>query len=284
VAKRTTGSRQRKIDINSADRVRGSATPSYVDAMQRWKLKLEYDGSAFLGWQSQPNGRGVQDAVEAAILKVDGQAVRIHAAGRTDTGVHATGQIAHADLEKPWRAFQLREALNAWLRKLGPVSVLEVEPVSDAFHARFSARGRAYLFRILDRRAPLTFDKKKLWHVHQPLDLVAMQEAATEFLGTHDFSTFRDGNCQAQSAIKTLDRFDLSRVDGMYGHQSEIHAHIEARSFLHRQVRSMIGTLAEVGKGYWSRVQLREALLAADRTKCGPVAPGDGLYLIDVLY
>jgi tRNA pseudouridine38-40 synthase len=250
--------------------------------MQRWKLKLEYDGSRFLGWQSQPNGRGVQDAVEKAIAKIDGQEVRIHAAGRTDTGVHATGQIAHADLQKPWRAFQLREALNAWLLKIAPVSVLDVESVSMDFHARFSAKGRVYLFRMIDRRAPLTIDKGKLWRVSLPHDAQAMHAAAQEFVGTHDFSTFRDGKCQAKSAIKTLDSFDVRRVDGIYG--SEIHATITARSFLHRQVRSMMGSLSEVGKGTWSRDNLREALLAADRTKCGPVAPGDGLYLIGVKY
>ena len=250
--------------------------------MQRWKLKLEYNGSRFLGWQSQPNKRGVQDAVETAIAKIEGRFVRIHAAGRTDTGVHATGQIIHADLQKPWRAFQLREALNAWLVKIGPVSVLEVEPVSDTFHARFSAKGRVYLFRLVDRRAPLTIDKGNIWRVSQPHDAQLMHTAAQMFIGTHDFTTFRDGKCQAASAIKTLDHFDIKRVAGFYG--SEIHATIAARSFLHRQVRSMIGSLSEVGKGSWSQSDLLTALQAADRTKCGPVAPGDGLYLIEVKY
>jgi tRNA pseudouridine38-40 synthase len=250
--------------------------------MQRWKLKLEYDGSHFLGWQSQPNGRGVQDAVEKAIERLEGQAVRIHAAGRTDTGVHATGQVAHADLQKPWRAFQLMEALNAWLLKIAPVSVLEAEPANDDFHARFSAKGRVYLFRMIDRRAPLTFDKGKLWRVSLPHDVDAMHMAAQEFVGTHDFSTFRDGKCQAKNPIKTLDSFEVRRVEGHYG--SEIHAIISARSFLHRQVRSMMGSLSEVGKGNWSQLDLHEAIAAADRTRCGPVAPGDGLYLIDVKY
>lgn len=250
--------------------------------MQRWKLKLEYDGSRFLGWQSQPNGRGVQDAVEKAIAKIDGQEVRIHAAGRTDTGVHATGQIVHVDLQKPWRAFQLCEALNAWLLKMAPVSVLAAETVNDDFHARFSAKGRVYLYRMLDRRAPLTFDRGKLWRVSQPHDAQAMHEAAQEFIGTHDFTTFRDGKCQAKSAVKTIDAFDIRRVDGIYG--SEIHATIAARSFLHRQVRSMMGSLSEVGKSNWSREDLGLALKAADRTQCGPVAPGDGLYLIEVKY
>jgi tRNA pseudouridine38-40 synthase len=250
--------------------------------MQRWKLTLEYDGSRFLGWQSQPNGRGVQDAVERAIAKIEGEKVRIHAAGRTDTGVHATGQIAHADLQKPWRAFQLKEALNAWLLKIAPVSILEAEPVGDDFHARFSAKGRVYLFRMIDRRAPLTLERGKLWRVSLPHDAQLMHQGAQEFVGTHDFTTFRDGKCQAKSPIKTLDSFDVKRVNGPYG--SEIHATIAARSFLHRQVRSMMGSLSEVGKGSWSVYDLASALKAADRTRCGPVAPGDGLYLIDVKY
>jgi tRNA pseudouridine38-40 synthase len=250
--------------------------------MQRWKLTLEYDGSGFLGWQSQANGRGVQDAVEAAIKAIDGHAVRIHVAGRTDTGVHATGQVAHADLHKDWRAWQLREALNARLLKLGRVSVLEVEPVGEDFHARFSAKGRAYLFRIIDRRPFLTLDKGKLWRVGVPLEAGAMHEAAQTLVGTHDFTTFRDGQCQSKSPIKTLDRFDITRVDGVFG--SEIHAVLEARSFLHRQVRSMMGSVAEVGKGRWGATDLKDALGAADRTRCGPVAPGDGLYLTGVRY
>jgi tRNA pseudouridine38-40 synthase len=250
--------------------------------MQRWKLTLEYDGGAFLGWQSQPNGRGVQDAVEAAIKAIDGQVTRINAAGRTDTGVHATGQIAHADLLKPWRPWQLREALNARLLKLGPVSVLEVEQVGDDFHARFSAKGRVYLFRMIDRRPFLTIDKGKLWRVGQDHDAGAMHEAAQHLVGTHDFTTFRDGKCQAKSPIKTLDRFDVKRIEGIFG--PEIHATLEARSFLHRQVRSMMGSLSEVGKGAWTSQDLKDALVAADRTRCGPVAPGDGLYLIGVKY
>jgi tRNA pseudouridine38-40 synthase len=250
--------------------------------MQRWKLTLEYDGSAFLGWQSQSNGRGVQDSVEKAIAHIDGVFTRIHVAGRTDTGVHATGQVVHCDLTKPWRAWQLREALNAWLLKLGPVSVLQVEPKTEAFHARFSAIGREYTFRLIDRRPFLTFDKGKLWRVGVPLDAQAMHDGAQVLLGTHDFTTFRDGKCQAKSPIKTLDRFDIDRVEGMGG--SEIRATIAARSFLHRQVRSMMGSVAEIGRGNWTGADLRAALDAADRTACGPVAPGDGLYLTKVLY
>jgi tRNA pseudouridine38-40 synthase len=250
--------------------------------MQRWKLTLEYDGGAFLGWQSQPNGRGVQDSVEKAIAAIEGHHIRVHAAGRTDTGVHATGQIIHVDLQKPWREWQLREALNAWLLKIGPVSVLDACPVRDEFHARFSAKGRMYLFRIIDRRPSLTIDKGKIWRVSQELDGQAMHAAAQLLIGTHDFTTFRDGKCQAKSPIKTLDVFDVRRVQGVYG--SEIHAKLEARSFLHRQVRSMMGSLAEVGKGRWSAGDLQAALAAADRNQCGPVAPGDGLYLVGVKY
>jgi tRNA pseudouridine38-40 synthase len=250
--------------------------------MQRWKLTLEYDGSGFLGWQSQPNGRGVQNIIEAAIKAIDGQDVRIQAAGRTDTGVHATGQVAHADLNKTWQPYQLREALNARMLKLGRVSICEVEPVDDAFHARFSAKGRTYLYRLIDRRAFLTIDKGKIWRVGQNLDIEAMQEAAQILVGTHDFSTFRDGQCQAKSAIKTLDSFEIQRVSGSLG--PEIHATLQARSFLHRQVRSMMGSLVEVGRGRWGALDLQGALQAADRSRCGPVAPGDGLYLTGVLY
>jgi tRNA pseudouridine38-40 synthase len=240
--------------------------------MQRWKLTLEYDGSGFLGWQSQPNGRGIQDALEAAIKAIDGQDVRVQAAGRTDTGVHATGQVAHVDLHKDWRPYQLREALNARLLKLGRVAVTEVEVVEADFHARFWASGRVYLFRLVDRRAFLTIDKGKIWRVGQALDADAMHQAAQFLIGTHDFTTFRDGKCQSKSPIKTLDRFDIRRVEGSLG--PEIHATLEA----------MMGTLAEVGKGTWRSEDVKAALEAADRSRCGPVAPGDGLYLTDVIY
>lgn len=250
--------------------------------MQRWRMTLEYDGSGFLGWQSQPNGRGVQDAVEAAIFAIEGQKIRVQGAGRTDTGVHATGQVIHADLFKPWRAYQLREALNAHLLKRGRVCVLDLEPVDDTFHARFSAIGRVYVFRMIDRRAQPTLDKGRVWRVGQPHDARAMHNAAQCLVGTHDFTTFRDTACQAKSAIKTLDRFDIVRVETLLG--SEIHATLEARSFLHRQVRSMMGSVAHIGKGAWTIADLMTALNATDRTQCGPVAPGDGLYLTKVRY
>lgn len=250
--------------------------------MQRWKLTLEYDGTNFAGWQSQSDGKGVQDTVERAIVAIEGELRRTHAAGRTDRGVHATGQVIHVDLAKNWASFRLQEALNAWLRDMGPVSVREVEAVPDSFHARFSAQARGYLFRMVDRRPPLTLELGRVWRVSQDHDVDRMQEAANYFLGTHDFTTFRDADCQAKSPIKTLSRFELCRVEGVFG--PEIQARVQARSFLHRQVRSMMGTLSEVGRGKWSPEDVRDALEARDRKRCGPVAPSDGLYLTDVFY
>ncbi len=250
--------------------------------MQRWKLTLEYDGTNFAGWQSQSDGKGVQDTVERAIVAIEGELRRTHAAGRTDRGVHATGQVIHVDLAKNWGPFRLQEALNAWLRDMGPVSVRDVEAVPDSFHARFSAQARGYLFRMVDRRPPLTLELGRVWRVSQDHDVERMQEAANYFLGTHDFTTFRDADCQAKSPIKTLSRFELCRVEGVFG--PEIQARVQARSFLHRQVRSMMGTLSEVGRGKWSPQDVRDALEARDRKRCGPVAPSDGLYLTDVFY
>ena len=250
--------------------------------MQRWKLTLEYDGTNFAGWQSQSDGKGVQDTVERAIIAVEGQLRRTHAAGRTDRGVHATGQVIHVDLEKAWTKFRLQEAMNAWLRDYGPVAIRDVEPVPDSFHARFSAQARGYLFRMVDRRPPLTLELGRVWRVSQHHDVEAMQQAANHFLGTHDFTTFRDADCQAKSPIKTLSRFDLCRVEGVFG--PEIQARVQARYFLHRQVRSMMGTLSEVGRGKWSPDDVRDALYACDRKRCGPVAPSAGLYLTDVFY
>lgn len=250
--------------------------------MQRWKLTLEYDGTNFAGWQSQSDGKGVQDTVERAIVAIEGELRRTHAAGRTDRGVHATGQVIHVDLAKNWGPFRLQEALNAWLRDMGPVSVRDVEAVPDSFHARFSAQARGYLFRMVDRRPPLTLELGRVWRVSQDHDVERMQEAANYLLGTHDFTTFRDADCQAKSPIKTLSRFELCRVEGVFG--PEIQARVQARSFLHRQVRSMMGTLSEVGRGKWSPQDVRDALEARDRKRCGPVAPSDGLYLTDVFY
>ena len=250
--------------------------------MQRWKLTLEYDGTNFSGWQSQSDGKGVQDVVERALAAIEGQARRTHAAGRTDRGVHATGQVIHVDLEKSWDGFRLREALNAWMRFSGPVAITQAEPVPDSFHARFSAQARGYLFRMVDRRTPLTLNIDRVWRVPQHHDLAAMQEAANFFIGTHDFTTFRHSDCQAKSPVKTLSHFSLTRVEGIFG--DEIQAYVQAKSFLHSQVRSMMGTLSEVGRGRWQPGDVKAALEARDRTKCGPVAPSDGLYLTHVFY
>lgn len=243
----------------------------------RWKLIIEYDGSPFVGWQRQDNGPSVQAAVEQAILKLSGEVVTIAAAGRTDAGVHAFGQVAHADILKELTPDKMRDALNAHLRP-HPVAVLSAEIVADAFHARFDATGRHYLYRIVNRRAPLTFDLAKAWQVQAPLDAEAMHAAAQRLVGHHDFTTFRAAECQAKSPVKTLDRLDVSRVG------EEISVRASARSFLHHQVRSMVGTLKMVGRGKMTANDVAAALAARDRTQCGPVAPPDGLYLVRVDY
>jgi tRNA pseudouridine38-40 synthase len=250
--------------------------------MPRYRLVLEYDGTPFSGWQSQPEGTGVQDAVERAILAVDGGLRRLSVAGRTDAGVHATAQVAHVDLEKDWVPFRLKGALNAWLRELGPVAVLGVEAVGPQFEARFGAIWRAYLYRIALRRGPLTLDFKRAWAVPMALDLAAMQAGAAMLTGTHDFTTFRNAECQAKSPVRTLDRFTLEAVTTPTG--PEIHAYLQARSFLHNQVRSMIGTLVDVGRGARTAESVAEALAARDRRACGQVAPPWGLYLTGVGY
>jgi tRNA pseudouridine38-40 synthase len=243
----------------------------------RWKLLIEYDGAPFQGWQRQDNGPSVQAAVEQAILKLTGESVTIAAAGRTDTGVHAFGQVAHADIAKVLAPDKMRDALNAHLRP-HPVAVLTAEAVGEDFHARFNATGRHYLYRIVNRRAPLTLDYGKAWQVQAPLDAAAMHAAAQRLVGHHDFTTFRAAECQAKSPMKTLDRLDVSRVG------EEISVHASARSFLHHQVRSMVGTLKMVGAGKMTVNDVAAALAARDRTQCGPVAPPDGLYLVRVDY
>jgi tRNA pseudouridine38-40 synthase len=250
--------------------------------MPRYKLILEYDGSTFTGWQSQPNGRGVQDTVEKAIMAIDGGLRRLSVAGRTDAGVHATGQVAHVDLVKEWRPFRLKEAINAWLRDLGPVCVLDVEAVGPDFEARFGAIWRSYLYRIALRRGPLTLDYQRAWGVSVDLDFAAMQAAAAQFIGTHDFTTYRHARCQAKSPIRTLDEFALAEVATPTGR--EIHATVKARSFLHNQVRSMVGTLVDVGRGAKEAAAIAGDLAALDRTRCGQVAPACGLYLTGVGY
>jgi tRNA pseudouridine38-40 synthase len=250
--------------------------------MPRWKLTLEYDGTPYQGWQSQDQGRGVQDALETAIMRLEGALRRTHAAGRTDAGVHATAQVVHVDLEKDWTAFKLREGINAFLRRAGHVSVLEAEAVDDRFHARFSAKGRSYLYRVADRRPVLALDTGRAWRVPYPLDLDLMQQAADRLLGTHDFTTFRDVECQANGPVRTLERFELTRVQTLFG--EEIHARLAARSFLHRQVRSMMGSIKQVAAGHRPLSWISDILEARDRQRCGVVAPPWGLYLTGVDY
>lgn len=245
--------------------------------MPRYKLTLEYDGTPFSGWQRQENAPSVQAALERAAEALDGAPVTVHGAGRTDSGVHALGQVAHLDLVKDLPVDTVRDALNHHL-KPDPVAVLEAEVVGEDFHARFSAVKRHYLYRMIDRRAPLTLDRGQVWRVPRRLDAEAMHHAAQALVGQHDFTTFRDAQCQADSPVKTLDAIQVSR----YG--EEVQLTCSARSFLHRQVRSMVGSLVEVGVGKWSARDFRAALEAADRSRCGPVAPPDGLYLVAVDY
>lgn len=245
--------------------------------MPRYRLTIEYDGSPYAGYQAQAVLPSVQGVLQAAILAFCGERPIIHAAGRTDTGVHATGQVITFDLDKDWPADTVRNAVNAHLGA-EPVSVLDCAQVDGEFHARFSATGRRYLYRILNRRAPPALDRLRVWHVKGPLDVAAMQAAAQCLVGLHDFTTFRHAQCQAKSPLKTLDVAEVAR-DG-----EEVRLTFAARSFLHRQVRSMAGTLVEVGLGRWSVADMAAALEAADRTRCGQVAPADGLYLTGVDY
>jgi tRNA pseudouridine38-40 synthase len=245
--------------------------------LARFKLTIEYDGRAFLGWQRQSEGASVQGALEEAVFKLTGANTDVVGAGRTDSGVHAKGQVAHVDIDKSLSAGRVRDALNAHLRP-HPIAVLQAEDAAPDFHARFDAVRRLYHYRIHNRRAPLTFEAGLAWRIAKEIDAAAMHEAAQALIGQHDFTTFRDSQCQALSPIKTLDRCDVTR-DG-----EDVLIVCEARSFLHRQVRSMVGTLAQVGLGRWAVGEVADALKAADRTRCGPVAPPDGLYLMRVDY
>jgi tRNA pseudouridine38-40 synthase len=245
--------------------------------MTRFALTLEFDGTPFAGLQRQPQLPTVQSAVEAAVLAVTGEAVTFHAAGRTDAGVHATAMRAHIDVAKEIAPFRLMEALNHHLRP-APIAVLACETKPDDWHARFSCTGREYLYRIANRRAPLTLDLNRAWQIVQLLDLEAMQRASQVLVGHHDFTTFRSVHCQSASALKTLDRLDVERVGG------EVHIHAAARSFLHHQVRSMVGCLALVGMGRWREEQIAEALAARDRAALGLNAPPEGLYFTRALY
>lgn len=245
--------------------------------MPRYRLIIEYDGTPFSGWQRQADLPSVQGAIEQAIVAFSGEAPTLFGAGRTDAGVHALGQVAHFDLEKTWEASRIRDAVNFHL-KPKPVSVVGCAEVSGAFDARFSAVKRHYLYRILARRAPAVLDRNRVWRVVKPLDLEAMHAAAQTLVGHHDFTTFRAAQCQAASPVKTLDSFVVS----MSG--AEIQCRVSARSFLHSQVRSMVGSLKLVGEGKWSAADLAAALAARDRTACGPIAPAAGLYLAAVDY
>ncbi|WP_458759551.1 tRNA pseudouridine(38-40) synthase TruA [Afipia sp. TerB] len=245
--------------------------------MPRYKLTIEYDGAPFCGWQYQDNGPSVQGALEAAVKAMTGDDVRVHGAGRTDAGVHALAQVAHIDLAKEYRGDRVRDALNAHLRP-HPIGVLSADIVPDTFEARFSAIRRHYVYRIANRRANLALGAGHAWRVARPLDVAAMHEAAQRLIGKHDFTTFRDTECQAKSPEKTLDVLDVTREG------DEVRIVTSARSFLHSQVRSMVGSLVWVGHGKWSGNDLRAALDARDRAACGPVAPPDGLYLVRVDY
>jgi tRNA pseudouridine38-40 synthase len=245
--------------------------------MPRFKLTIEYDGTPFVGWQIQAGGTSVQGALTDAIAAFTGERATVQGAGRTDAGVHALGQVAHVDLAKDWDIDTVRDALNAHLRP-HPVAVLAAEQVPDDFDARFSARQRHYLYRIVNRRADLALERTRAWRVPRQLDTAAMHAAAQRLLGKHDFTTFRAAECQAKSPVKTLDRLGVERQG------DEVRVTAAARSFLHHQVRSMVGSLVLVGDGKWSADDLAAALAARDRTRCGQVAPPEGLYLVQVDY
>ncbi len=252
--------------------------------MPRFAFRVEYDGAPYAGWQAQADQPSVQGTIEAALAKLDpgfAEGARIAAAGRTDTGVHATGQVFHADLIKEWQGFKLGEALN-WHLKPAPIAVTAVAAVSEDFHARFSAQERRYTFRLVARRAPVVADRGQVWQVLRPLDVDAIREAAQHLVGRHDFTTFRSTMCESASPVKTLDEI---RVEALpYPTGQEIRFHLRARSFLHNQVRSIVGTLERVGAGAWEPDRVKDALEARDRAACGPVCPPQGLSLTGVGY
>jgi tRNA pseudouridine38-40 synthase len=245
--------------------------------MTRWKVTIEYDGGPFMGWQRQDHGPSVQQTLEEALQRMTGEQAVFIAAGRTDAGVHALAMSAHVDVDRTLTPHRLREGLNALVRPQ-PVSVLDVEPVADDWHARFSCTGRRYLYRILNRRAPPALDAGRVWHLASPLDLEAMREGAAHLVGRHDFTTFRSAHCQSDSPVKTLDALDVSKVG------EELHMMAAARSFLHHQVRSMVGCLALVGRGQWQPDDIRKALAARDRAALGFNAPPQGLYFVEASY
>lgn len=244
--------------------------------MPRYKLTLEYDGTDLYGWQRQDGLLTGQGLLEDAVAAFSGERVTSQCSGRTDAGVHALGQVVHIDLQKDWEPFRVFEALNFYLKK-SPLTVLEAEAVGEDFHARFSARGRRYLYRIINRRAPLTLDRYRAWHVVAPLDVEAMCDAAQELVGHHDFSTFRDSQCQAKSPMKTLDELRIERIN-----DEELRVHAASRSFLHHQVRNMVGSLSLVGSGKWTKQDFIAARDAKDRRAGGPTASPSGLYFVAV--
>lgn len=245
--------------------------------MTRYALTLEFDGTPFVGLQRQDTGPSVQQAIEEAAQRVTGERVTLHSAGRTDTGVHALAMRSHLDIAKDIDAFRLMEALNAHLRP-DPIAITACEAVAEDWHARFSCTGRSYLYRIANRRAPPVLDRNRVWHVARPLDAEAMHRAARALVGLHDFTTFRSVQCQSASPVKTLDRLDVVRVG------EEVHIHAAARSFLHHQVRSMVGCLALVGMGRWEVERVGQALAARDRAALGLNAPPHGLYFVAATY
>ncbi|HSQ98456.1 MAG TPA: tRNA pseudouridine(38-40) synthase TruA [Sphingomicrobium sp.] len=245
--------------------------------MTRWRLTIEYDGGPFMGWQRQEHGPSVQQALEDSLGRMTGEKAVFTAAGRTDAGVHALAMSAHVDIARALTAHRLREGLNALVRP-HPISVLEVDEVAGDWHARFSCLGRRYRYRILSRRAPPALELGRVWHIPVELDVAAMREGAAHLVGRHDFTTFRSAHCQSESPVKTLDGLEVARVG------DEIHVSAAARSFLHHQVRSMVGCLALVGRGQWQPVDIRKALEARDRAALGFNAPPHGLYFVEAIY
>ena len=245
--------------------------------MPRYKLTIEYDGSPYVGWQRQANGLAVQEVIETACNAICGERVVVRGAGRTDAGVHALAQVAHVDFARVWRLDVLRDALNAHMRP-HPVAIIRADAATEDFDARHSAVRRHYIYRLFNRRAPLTLETRRAWHIKRRIDAGAMHEAAQVLVGRHDFSTFRDSECQAESPVRTLEQFEVVKDGDL------VLMKVAARSFLHRQVRSMVGSLEQVGSGRWSADDLKGALEARDRSRCGTVAPAAGLYLVGVDY
>ncbi|MCK6417657.1 MAG: tRNA pseudouridine(38-40) synthase TruA [Alphaproteobacteria bacterium] len=253
--------------------------------MTRWAFTIEYDGSAYAGWQRQADVPSVQQTIEEAAAKMLQQPVALTVAGRTDAGVHAKGQVAHADLtlDRAYAGFELAKGINAHLR-LHPISIIRAQAVGEDFNARFSAINKLYTYRIIARPQKLSFDHNRAWHVYHPLDVAAMRAGAVHLMGHHDFSTFRDAQCQAKTPLRTLMRLDIEEHMSPHDESQHLAIHVEAKSFLHHQVRNMVGTLALVGQGKWTPEDIKSALAARDRTKGGPTAPACGLYLMRVDY